>query len=58
MQENTFNETLLRGCLPDMAAVYGVISRLGSLVIPLISVTCIEESEGDNGMDGPAAIAS
>ena len=47
MQENTFNETLLRGYLPDMAAVYGVISRLGSLVIPLISVTCIEESEAE-----------
>lgn len=58
MQENTFNETLLRGCLPDMSAVYGVISRLGSLVIPLISVTCIEESEGDYGMGRPAAMAT
>ena len=58
MQEYSLNETLLSGHLPDMAAVYGVISRLGSLVIPLISVMCIEESEGDNGMDGPAAIAS
>lgn len=57
MQENSLNETLLRGHLPDMAAVYGVISRLGSLVIPLISVTCIEESERDNGMGGPTAIA-
>jgi len=28
-----------------MAAVYRVISRLGSLVIPLLSVTCIEESD-------------
>lgn len=43
MQENTCNETLLLGKLPDVAAVYGVISRLGSLVIPLISVTCAEE---------------
>ena len=45
MQESAFNETVLCGHLPDMAAVYGVISRLGSLVIPLISVTCIEEPE-------------
>lgn len=43
MQENNCNETVLVGKLPDMAAVYGVISRLGSLVIPLISVSCIEE---------------
>jgi hypothetical protein len=37
------DETILRGTLPDMAAVYGVISRLGNLVIPLVSVTCREE---------------
>jgi hypothetical protein len=37
------NETVLSGKLPDMAAVYGVISRLQSLVIPLISVECSEE---------------
>jgi hypothetical protein len=45
MQENTCDETILLGKLPDMAAVYGVISRLGSLVIPLVSVVCVEESE-------------
>jgi len=45
MQENTSDQTILRGSLPDMAAVYGVISRLGSLVIPLVSVKCIEEPE-------------
>lgn len=45
LQEHTNDETMLRGKLPDMSAVYGVISRLGSLVIPLISVTCVEESE-------------
>jgi len=43
MQETTYDETVLRGQLPDMAAVYGVISRLGSLVIPLVSVICVEE---------------
>lgn len=36
------DETILCGNLPDMAAVYGVISRLGSLVIPLVSVSCLE----------------
>jgi hypothetical protein len=48
MQESTCkDETILRGKLPDMAAVYGVISRLGSLVIPLVSVICFEESVAD-----------
>jgi hypothetical protein len=42
LQETAGNETILVGELPDMAAVYGVISRLGSLVIPLISVNCKE----------------
>jgi hypothetical protein len=45
MIENACDETILLGKLPDMAAVYGVISRLGSLVIPLISVSCVEELE-------------
>jgi hypothetical protein len=45
MQEHARAGTILRGKLPDMSAVYGVISRLGSLVIPLISVTCVEEPE-------------
>jgi hypothetical protein len=46
MQETTCDETILTGKLPDMAAVYGVISRLGSLVIPLVSVSCLKESDG------------
>ena len=45
LQETPCDETILRGQLPDMSAVYGVISRLGSLVIPLISVNCQEESD-------------
>ncbi len=45
MHECDGDETLLAGSLPDMAAVYGIVSRLGSLVIPLISVNCIEVSE-------------
>ena len=47
MRENTQDETILSGKLPDMSAVYGVISRLGSLVIPLLSVTCVEEAEAE-----------
>ncbi len=39
------NETILLGELPDMAAVYGIISRLGNLVIPLVSVTCREKGK-------------
>jgi hypothetical protein len=42
MQSTSGDETILLGELPDMAAVYGVISRLGSLVIPLVSVVCVD----------------
>jgi hypothetical protein len=42
LQQNNCDETILVGELPDMAAVYGIISRLGSLVIPLVSVDCVE----------------
>ena len=45
LQDCACDETIMHGKLPDMAAVYGVISRLGSLVIPLISVSCIEEAD-------------
>jgi len=47
VREDASGETILSGKLLDMAAVYGVISRLGSLVIPLISVRCIEEADKD-----------
>jgi hypothetical protein len=43
IKETPGDETILIGQLPDMAAVYGVISRLGSLVLPLVSVTCTRE---------------
>jgi hypothetical protein len=46
MHESGCDETILYGNLPDMAAVYGIISHLSSLVIPLISVTCREETKG------------
>jgi len=41
------DEMILYGELPDMSAVYGVISRLGSLVIKLVSVTCNEVAVQD-----------
>jgi len=31
-------ETILRGCMPDQAALYGVISRLRDLGLELVSV--------------------
>ena len=37
------DETILYRDLPDMAAIYGVISRLGSLTIKLISVSYKED---------------
>ena len=46
MQSTSGDETILLGELQDMSAVYGVISRLGSLVIPLVSVVCVEEAGG------------
>ena len=38
------DEIILIGKLPDMAAIYGIVSRLSNLVIPLISVSCHEET--------------
>jgi len=45
MSDCPCDETILLGKLPDMAAIYGVISRLGSLVIPLVSVNCSQEPD-------------
>ncbi|MDO9087230.1 MAG: hypothetical protein Q7U53_13570 [Anaerolineaceae bacterium] len=36
-------DTVLMGNLPDKSAVYGMVSRLSSLGITLISLTCQEE---------------
>jgi hypothetical protein len=43
--ESSKEETVLRGSLPDQSSVYGVISRLSSLGLTLISLTCREEKE-------------
>jgi hypothetical protein len=37
------NETILRGQLADQAALYGVLSRLSSLGLALISLRCQED---------------
>ena len=37
------DETVLRGYLADRSAVYGLLSRLSSLGIALISVQCRDE---------------
>jgi hypothetical protein len=45
IQVDDIGNTLLCGNMPDKSAVYGVISRLSSLGVTLISVTCREEWE-------------
>ena len=42
------DQAILTGVLPDQAAVYGVITRLRDLGIPLSSV-CVEAIETDDG---------
>jgi hypothetical protein len=34
-------DTLLRGCLEDQAAVYGVIARLEALGLELVELRCL-----------------
>lgn len=45
VQEVPSGDTVLLGNLADRCAVYGVISRLSSLGIALISVSCREDRE-------------
>ncbi len=40
---NDWGDTILTGDLPDKSAVYGVISRLSSLGVTLVSVYCQED---------------
>ena len=35
-------DTLLRGCLEDRAALYGVIARLEALGLELVELRCLE----------------
>ncbi len=57
VQSTNGDETILLGELQDMSAVYGVISRLGSLVISLISVVCVEVACGKSreGVDSSSS---
>jgi hypothetical protein len=45
VQASSTGNTILVGNLPDKSAVYGIISRLSSLGITLLSVTCQEEAK-------------
>ena len=40
-------DTVLSGFLPDQAALYGVLKRLGNLGLALISMQCTESTPGD-----------
>jgi hypothetical protein len=45
VRDSGTDETILIGNLPDMAAIYGIVSRLSSLVIPLISISCHDDTK-------------
>lgn len=40
-------EAILSGSLPDQAALYGVLRRLGNLGVALVSLTCVEHSSDE-----------
>jgi hypothetical protein len=42
-------DTLLRGCLEDQAAVYGVIARLEALGLDLLELRRLDRDHGQNG---------
>lgn len=41
------DQTLIAGCLPDQAALHGLLERIRDLNLTLISVICIESSLRD-----------
>ncbi len=43
LQADFYGNTILCGDLRDISAVYGILSHLSSLGIPLISVKCRQE---------------
>jgi hypothetical protein len=36
-------KAVLTGCLPDQAALYGILKRMGNLGIALVSLDCAEQ---------------
>ena len=44
-------ETLLVGTLADQAALHGLLTRVGDLSIPLISVNLVQNTPSGNGED-------
>jgi hypothetical protein len=46
IQIDAYGNTVLSGLLPDKSCVYGILSRLSSLGITLISVSCTEDTSG------------
>lgn len=45
VRENSSGDTILCGCVADRAAVYGILSRLSSLGLTLMSVNCRQEND-------------
>lgn len=43
-------ETILRGHLPDQAALFGTLNRLRDLGISLIAVNLLDEEQSPNGL--------
>ena len=41
------DQTLLAGCLPDQAALHGLLERIRDLNLSLISVSCVKASPDD-----------
>ena len=42
-------EALLSGIIPDQAALYGLLSRISNLGLPLLSVNRVESEETSHG---------
>jgi hypothetical protein len=36
-------KAILTGCLPDQAALYGILKRMGNMGVVLVSLNCAEE---------------
>jgi hypothetical protein len=41
------DETLLTGLVADQASLHGLLSRIASLGMPLLSVTCLEDPQNN-----------